>query len=344
MPEHEMDPNLLIDWVTEHYYLRYPEQARQYGDRGRAACRADVAHHWEFLQDASAVEQADLFTGYVLWLQSVLEHRGLDTRHIDASLELMETYLRDRIDPSAPVQTTRLLGVLALGRKALARPLATADAYALTAQNTPALAPLVDALCAGDRRTAGHTLFTTLAPGGRDFLDLAVGIIQPALYEVGYRWQNNKISVAQEHMATAICQSLLTSAYAGSRFAETGDDRRAILACIEGNHHSLGLRIVSDALEIAGWQVRYIGADTPARSLLGQIEAWQPQLLALSMSLPHQLGPARQLITQIKADMSGRRPEIAVGGLVVNSAPGVVKILGADYWFSDARTAVESLQ
>lgn len=343
MPDDDFDRTQMIDWVMDQYYRLNPGQDKKYGGRGRQACREDIAHHWAYLSDAAAVDQPEIFVNYAVWLLSVLVDRGLEARHLDSSLALMEEYLRKQPDLTSPANRRELLGILAQGRHALQAPLVRTDPYAPGSLEAARTASLVDALCVGDRHAARSALFAGQS-GGQNFLDLAVGTIQPALYEIGYRWQKNRLSVAQEHIATAICQSLLTSIYADSEFSAPREDRRAILACVEGNHHSLGLRIVSDALEIAGWQVRYIGADTPSQALLGEISAWRPQLLALSLSIPNQISAARRLIAQVKTDLAARRPEIAAGGLVINSAPGLWKTLGADHSFSDARQAVESLR
>ncbi|MEW8015069.1 MAG: B12-binding domain-containing protein [Candidatus Sedimenticola endophacoides] len=59
------------------------------------------------------------------------------------------------------------------------------------------------ALVGGDSGVAGSVAERALA-GGLGLVDVAVGVIQPSMYAIGYLWQTNRITVAQEHLATAI--------------------------------------------------------------------------------------------------------------------------------------------
>src|SRR5215213_7912432 len=97
----------------------------------------------------------------------------------------------------------------------------------------------IDALVAGDLALAERLI----ADSGTDVPTLYLQVLQPALYEIGRRWEDAEISVAQEHLATATTQSLL------ARLAERFDgaprrDRRVLVACAEGELHSIGVRMV----------------------------------------------------------------------------------------------------
>lgn len=55
-------------------------------------------------------------------------------------------------------------------------------------------------------------------------------------HEVGNLWQRNRITVVQEHLASAISQNVLVGAYLKASFlAPIGQS--AVFACVEGNHH-----------------------------------------------------------------------------------------------------------
>ena len=55
-------------------------------------------------------------------------------------------------------------------------------------------------------------------------------------------------------------------------------DRRVLLACVAGNHHAVGLRMVADAFQLAGWDVQYLGANVPTAALVRQAAEWNPTL------------------------------------------------------------------
>jgi len=117
----------------------------------------------------------------------------------------------------------------------------------------------VDALVAGDLALAERLI----EDSGTDIRSLYLQVLQPALYEIGRRWQEAEISVAQEHLATATTQSLM--ARLAGRFDDRAPrrDRRVLVACAEGELHSIGVRMVADFLEADGWDVLFVGALSP---------------------------------------------------------------------------------
>ena len=173
---------------------------------------------------------------------------------------------------------------------------------------------------------------------GLSLTEASVGIVQPAMYEIGRLWQEKRITVAQEHMATAITQNVLAGAYLHAHFAAPLG-RRAIFAAVPGNHHCLGLRMVSDAFETQGWQCRYLGADVPIADLIAQVESWPPDLLALSLSMPEHLAAARILLGCLRGELGSRCPPIWVGGLATRPGDKIWQFLKADGWATDALDA-----
>ena len=88
--------------------------------------------------------------------------------------------------------------------------------------------------------------------------------------------------------------------------------------------------MISDLLEQKGWQVRYLGANTPQEELLDLLLSFKPDLLALSVIMPFNLAAAAGIITEIR-----KRPELAslkimVGGPRFNEIPELASQIGAD--------------
>ena len=82
--------------------------------------------------------------------------------------------------------------------------------------------------------------------------DLYVNLFQRALYQVGELWEHQRISVAVEHLATAITESLIAlvqpQIFCGPRL-----NRSIIVACVADEYHQLGGRMVADMFELQGW-------------------------------------------------------------------------------------------
>lgn len=178
--------------------------------------------------------------------------------------------------------------------------------------------------------------------GGASLTEAAVRIVQPALYAIGELWQHNRISIAQEHLASSISQTVLTDAYLRAEFAPP-NGRKALLACVQGNHHALGLRMVSDALETRGWDCQCLGADMPLADLVRHVDAQRPDVLGLSVSLSQHLEVARATIEALRAELGSACPQVWIGGLATMGGDKAWRETRADGWSSDALDLLERI-
>ncbi len=168
-----------------------------------------------------------------------------------------------------------------------------------------------------------------------------IHLIQPALYQIGKSWQKNEISIVKEHLATYISETLMAQGY-GRIASEPDNGLKALFACSPGNLHTIGLRMVADAFEVAGWTVHFMGANVSITSLLAAIEDRQPDLVALSASLPQQVCDVMVTIDSLRTRLGKACPEIAVGGLVFNQFPLIASTIEAELLGPDAMAAVQS--
>ena len=134
----------------------------------------------------------------------------------------------------------------------------------------------------GDRRAALQFIDETLRRGIPPD-DVRCHVVQAAQREIGRLWQEDRISIAQEHMATAISQLALAHLFQHATFhARVG--KKVVVACVPGEHHDFPARLLADALDVAGYDVRFLGADVPLDSLLRAVDMEKPDLLALSVT------------------------------------------------------------
>ena len=81
----------------------------------------------------------------------------------------------------------------------------------------------------------------------------------------------------------------------------------------------MGSRIVADFLEMAGFEVRLLGANVPATSLAERVENDAPHLVALSATMTFHLPALESAVRSVRASKVGRVP-ILVGGRAFNWA------------------------
>ncbi len=140
-----------------------------------------------------------------------------------------------------------------------------------------------EALLRGDRSHC-NAVVERLLDENTVIRDIYVQLFQRSLYQVGELWETNKISVATEHLATAITEGLLSLVYP-KLFAMEHTDKKAIVSCAVNEYHQIGGKMVADIFELNGWNSQFLGANTPLDDLLQFIQDEKPDVLALSLSL-----------------------------------------------------------
>jgi MerR family transcriptional regulator, light-induced transcriptional regulator len=190
---------------------------------------------------------------------------------------------------------------------------------------------------AGDRREALRLLVDEGLLRGIPLQDLHLKVIQPAQYEIGRLWQENHISVAQEHLATAISQLALSHLYRHLP-RDPSNGKVVMLSCVEGELHEVGARMAADFLEMAGFDVRFLGANVPSHHLVRMVREQKPDLLALSVTMTYHLPALRDAVAVVREAIP--HLPIAVGGLAFNWVPGLEKELDIAFFGKDARELV----
>ena len=194
----------------------------------------------------------------------------------------------------------------------------------------------------GDRRRA-FEIIEQARGSGLDLGTLYIGVFQPALREIGRLWQENQISVADEHLATAITQAAMARAYEGAFTWRTTEGRTLIAACADVERHEVGLRMLCDLLDLEGWHTTYLGATVPVESLVAMVQRRRPDVLALSVALSPHLPRLRAMIDAVKQALGDARPLIIVGGRPFLDDPSLAERVGADMTATTAVDAVRTL-
>ncbi len=209
--------------------------------------------------------------------------------------------------------------------------LAAAEAAALVsrtpvgdaAADTPALAPagaqqeLAAALDAFDEPAAQAVIDRQLATTTLDsFLS---EVVLPYLRELGERWERDQVSVAQEHFASSVLRGRLLGLARGWGL---GLGPLALLACLPGEQHELGLVAFGLALRARGWRVGYLGGDAPLDTVTRAADDLRPDLVVLSTVSDDRARAAADELRSL-----ARRHRVAVGG--AGATGGAAEAVGA---------------
>jgi MerR family transcriptional regulator, light-induced transcriptional regulator len=173
----------------------------------------------------------------------------------------------------------------------------------------------LDALRAAD--VAGAYKVASGALGrGMSLAALYQRVITPAMHDLGRLWAEGAITLADEHLATAVTHRVLAAIRPPKLFDQTSESDSgmpcALMAAVQGEQHALGLRMTTDLLEDSGYRVAYLGADVPTDALVQAVRAFSPDLLGLSATMPE----STQHLEEAVEAVHGEHPQLPliVGG------------------------------
>jgi MerR family transcriptional regulator, light-induced transcriptional regulator len=136
-------------------------------------------------------------------------------------------------------------------------------------------------------------------------------VVAPAVVRVGHGWAEGTVSVAQEHMATAVFRQVLGWLFRVYEVRSTAP--RLVVATPPSELHELGALMVAASAAAEGWGVTYLGPDLPIADLVSA--ASQTGARAVAISAVHQPEGTDLLATlrEMRAGLSARVP-LLVGG------------------------------
>ncbi len=136
-------------------------------------------------------------------------------------------------------------------------------------------------------------------------------LFQRSLYQVGKMWENNRICVATEHVATSITECLMNHVNLPVR-TTTQIKYKVIVTCVPKEFHQVGAKMVANIFELNGWDTFFVGANTPVSELLKLLKEKKPDLLAVSITFYINVLKLIDLIAKAR-EVSTKLP-IIVGG------------------------------
>ena len=138
-------------------------------------------------------------------------------------------------------------------------------------------------------------------------------ILRPVLYEVGARWETGDLPVGQEKEISELVRDLI--AELSRRHADPEPHGPVIVAaCVAGERHDIGLRMVVGLLRARGWRVHFLGADVDPQFLQERVQQWRPALLLLSATRAERLPDLAEAVQAVRAINAGSDMPVVVGG------------------------------
>jgi len=325
--------------MTEEFFVLHPEWVTRYGERGHQLCTADACFHMDFLAGAVEAGSPEAFADYARWTARMLGARGIGAHTLGEIFGQLNKHLSPAL---LPEQREAISTFLERGREACM-------------ENEPRLSmagPATDGLrltrevylgaILGGHRQAALNIVEEALRSGHSHVDIYSDVFSESLHRVGELWEMNRISVAQEHIATSITQYAIASIY--PRMVPAAFNRgNMVVTGVSGELHQIGGNLVADAMEAKGWTVRFLGTNLPHSSILASVEEISADVLCISTTIMANLPSVADLVRVVRSKLKERAPRIILGGSAYRVAAKFARELGAGEAVIDLRHALSLL-
>jgi methanogenic corrinoid protein MtbC1 len=310
----------------------------RYGDRGRQFCTADACFHVDFLAGAIEAGSTQAFTEYWRWTARMLGARGIAVHTLEENLAQLEKHLALAL---LPEERETVSTFLTRAQEACIEPEHASDARLSGGELDLTRQVFLTAILSGQRQAALNIVEEALR-AGHSHVDIYVNVFADSLHRVGELWELNKISVAQEHIATSITQYAIAAIY--PRLVPATVHRGSMVVTgVSGELHQIGANLVADAMEANGWTVRFLGTNLPHSSILASVEEISAEVLCISTTIVANLPSVVELVRTVRDRLSERAPKIVLGGAAYQVAAHFAQEMGAAGAVTDLRRALAIL-
>lgn len=181
------------------------------------------------------------------------------------------------------------------------------------------------------RRELAREIVKEFYEQGYSVKDIYFTLIERVLVEVGTLWEKGHIDVWQEHFISEALLDIMRELKAMED--ELPGKGYSILAFTSGPEmHNIGLRMITDLLQLEGYNIIYLGSNLPVASIINAIEMEKPHIVAISTTLPYHIDSAKNTITAIKNHFVKNAPKIIIGGAAYLNCENPCEETGADYY------------
>jgi methanogenic corrinoid protein MtbC1 len=165
-----------------------------------------------------------------------------------------------------------------------------------------------------DAEKARSIVMTTLQE--RHSLLEAYQVMAEAQVRVGELWEKNVIGIADEHFATDLALQLVQLLSEKALPFRRRSSGTALLCCVEGEYHFVGVAMLAELLRDAGLSVQLLGPD---QSFSGILEAVRKSsegvdLICLSVTMPFNVPNLVKTLKLIRGEAALKEVPVLVGG------------------------------
>ena len=301
--------------------------------------RSDVESRLLQISAAILVEEPDLIVNAVAWYRAVFFHRQVPDAYLRQSYEVLAQVLASELPDGARVLVAkfmdRAIACAKLAPAVMPSVLAEPEQYANDARHF-----LLSVL--EDRISDAIVQIRRLLDGGMAIADIHDHILVPVQREVGRMWLAGEVPIGDEHQCSLAVGRVLDLLQDRIPSAKPGA-LRVLAFSVGGNLHDLGIRVVSQRMQLAGYSVTNLGGNLPTSDMAFLFADRPFELLAVSEARLTDLPEVMLLVENVR-HVHSKQIKILLGGQMFGSVPNLHARLGADGGIADAGGVVEAVQ
>ena len=293
---------------------------------------SDISYHLKYLAEAITLNNLVIFNDYIIWVKSLNQNLNTSTANLEINLESMKDVLYSELPPKMSIITNRFIDA---ARKNLSL-IFTSSTNFVDKNNVyfNILSKYLELVLKMQRIKASELIMGEVEKG-TSIKDIYVYVFEPSLKEIGRLWQLNKITVVQEHYFTATTQLIMSQLYSKIFFSPK-NGLKFVGACAHEEIHEVGIRMVTDILELDGWDTYYLGANLSKNKLMSFLIDKKPNVFGISVTMTFYLHKVIEIIEEIRNTQQLSCVKILVGGYAFNADKNLWKMVGADIYAPNA--------
>ena len=324
--------------LVDRRLIEREDLQRLIGSNPIALMRLNHRNHAVFMTNVFHYSCYGLFAQVLVWVYRAYRHHGFAGEYFPVELAAWRAAVSECLAPPVAAEIDAVYAWMVERHEELMQ--LTVPAALEEERQDVYCEVLVQELLAGKYPAAVERMrpqlrnVDALAAYYQDFL-------QPALREVGRRWERGLISAADEHLATAVAERMLATAYvAMTDKLPAATHGSVVIATAPDESHGVGGRMVADLLELKGWDVHFLGVDLPVADVAALVGKLRPTFVGVSLVMPYNLMNTERLIAAVRAACPASPPRILLGSSVLGWDHDLWRQLGADAFAPDLQTAL----
>jgi MerR family transcriptional regulator, light-induced transcriptional regulator len=325
----------LIDFVNKELEGN-PRLRELIGGNVVDVMRNNHRNHAAFMANVFKIGSYELLVRTIPWVYRAYRARGFSYEYFPVELTAWRQAVAECLDDSNSAEIIGVYNWMVDHHENMIKLSRNAEGltFSIPGETTEMQEVILSLLLNADSRGC-FQLVNQSVQTAEDLKQFYLHVVCPVMNMIGSLWERNEISVAEEHLASAIVTRIMSNLY--QRFAKYDIFRgKAVITAAPNEFHELGARMMADFLEMDGWDVTYLGANTPEHEILKVLRKQKPFIVGLSAAMAFNLAKVRQTIEMIKGDREARAIKVIVGGLAFNSVPYLWRDIGADGYAADA--------